>query len=162
MKSIVLTLLLMATPAAPALGEPGAPAPMPSAAKESSLTSQDPLMLQILHRQLTQRNGGITAAVRVGSGQSIELQLPDLDAEPTEDIKDALNPGPSADPLDGLKPAAGLVAAKGKPVPADGAQALKPAEQLDVIHASRKDWGESAKAGADRLPDAEAETAQAD
>ena len=160
MKTTILMMLLMATPAAPALGEPGAPASMPSASKESSLASQDPLMRQILHRQLTQRNGGITAAVRIASGQSIELQLQDLDAKPTDELKDALNSDPSRNPLAGLKPEAGLVAEQRQPVPADGS-AVKPTEQLNVIHKSRKDWGESAKIGADKLSDTE-ETASSE
>lgn len=61
----VLALLLMMT-ASSGWAEPHA-AP--------AVVSQDPLMRQILHRQLTQNNGGITAAVRVGSGQAVELHV---------------------------------------------------------------------------------------
>jgi hypothetical protein len=144
MKRTVLTVLLMAAAAAPALGAPSS-APVPaSPSKESALASQDPLMRQILHRQLTQRNGGITAAVRVATGQSIELQLPEIDPKPKEALKDALNSGPG-DPLSGLKPAAGLVEAQARAVPASAPRALKPAAQLKVIAKSRKDWGESGK-----------------
>ncbi|MCX5794328.1 MAG: hypothetical protein NTY77_02375 [Elusimicrobia bacterium] len=162
MKQTVLMVLLMAAPAAPALGEPGMSAPVPSSpSKESAMASQDPLMRQILHRQLTQRNGGITAAVRIASGQSIELQLPDVDSKPTEEFKDALNAVPSGDPLAGLKPEAGLVAAQAQPVPADASQARKPTAQLKVIDESRKDWGDAAKSELVKM-DPEAETEPAD
>jgi len=50
-----------------------------------SLVSQDPLMRQILHKQLTASNGGVITSVRVGSGQTVELP-------------------PSVDPLAPLKP----------------------------------------------------------
>jgi len=160
MKQAVLMALLMAAPAAPAVGEPGTPASMSSASKESSLASQDPLMRQILHRQLTQRNGGITAAVRIASGQSIELQLPDMDVKAPEELKDALNSNPSADPLSGLKPEAGLVADQGQAGAAKGA--VKPTAQLKVIDKSRKDWGEAKKNGAKKLPYAESELVSVD
>jgi hypothetical protein len=134
MKQAILMVLMMATPAAPALGESGTPAPMPSSAsKESAMASQDPLMRQILHRQLTQPNGGVTTAVRIASGQTIELQGPDADAQPAEELKDALNSGAPQDPLGGLKPEAGLTAVQDKPVPAGAAKAVKPAAQLKVI-----------------------------
>jgi hypothetical protein len=162
MKQTILMALLMAAPAAPALGEPATSAPVPSSpSKESAMASQDPLMRQILHRQLTQRNGGITAAVRIASGQSIELQLPDIDAKPAEELKDALNSDPSGDPLSGLKPAAGLVAGQETAGPADASQALTPTAQLKAIKKSRKDWGGAAKSSIVKM-DAEAETGSAD
>jgi hypothetical protein len=153
MKQTIMMVLLMATPAAPAMGNSGMPAPTPSASKVSALAraSQDPLTRQIIYQQLTKPNGGITAAVRIASGQSVALQLPDLDAKPAEELKDALNSGPG-DPLSGLKPAAGLITVKKLAVPANGSKALKPSEQLNVIHKSRKDWGEAGKAGTDKLP----------
>ena len=162
MKQTVLMVMLMATPAAPALGEPGPSSPVPvSPSKESAMASQDPLMRQILHRQLTQRNGGITAAVRIASGQSIEIKLPDVDAKPTEELKDALNSGSSGDPLAGLKPEAGLVARQKQPAAADGPKAAKPKAQLKVIEKSRKDWGDSGQAGIVNMDD-ETETGQDD
>ncbi len=39
--------------------------------------AQDPLMKQIMSRQLTQIAGGVTGAVRIGSGQAIPLSLID-------------------------------------------------------------------------------------
>ncbi|MBI5239359.1 MAG: hypothetical protein HY926_02720 [Elusimicrobia bacterium] len=147
MKQIILMALLAAMPAAPVLGGPAA-----SASKESALASQDPLMRQILHRQLTQRNGGITAAVRIASGQSIELQMPELDLKLSGDLKDALNSNPSEDALSGLKPEAGLAARDDKGAPAQET-AVKPTAQLKVIAKSRKDWGEGRKAAAKAMED---------
>ncbi len=51
--------------------------------------AHDPLMNQIMSRQLTQPAGGVTGAVRIGSGQAITLNL--------------------IDPLAPLKPVEGLV-----------------------------------------------------
>ena len=79
-------------------------------ASNTTLTN-DPLMKQIMSRQLTVPGGGVTGAVRIGSGQTITLSLIDpLSAVSGEPLKDAV-----ADPkaLAGLKPAAGLAA---KPV----------------------------------------------
>lgn len=71
--------------------------------------THDPLMKQILSKQLTTPGGGVTGAVRIGSGQAITLNLADPLA--AADLKDAV-----ADPkaLTGLKPAAGLAAKPGK------------------------------------------------
>jgi hypothetical protein len=147
MKAIILTALLAAAPAAPVFGGPVA-----SGSKESTLASQDPLMRQILHRQLTQRNGGITAAVRIASGQSIELQLSELDIKLSPELKDALNSNPAGDPLAGLKPEAGLAAREGKAGPAQET-AVKPTAQLKVIAKSRKDWGAGRKTAAKSAED---------
>lgn len=88
MKGLLAAALLLAALRAPA---------------ETTAVS-DPLMKQIMSRQLTQDNGGVTGAVRIGSGEAIVLSLADPLA-PAPDLKDAV-----ADPkaLDGLKPAAGL------------------------------------------------------
>jgi hypothetical protein len=59
----------------------------------SPMVANDPLMKQIMSHQLTQAAGGVTGAVRIGSGQAITLSL--------------------IDPLAPLKPVEGLV---GKPV----------------------------------------------
>lgn len=80
-----------------------------------SLVSQDPLMRQILLKQLTQTNGGITTAVRVASGQSVEL--------------------PAADPLSPLKSAV-PAAKKQKPAP----EVKKADEQAKAIQDGRKKW----------------------
>lgn len=96
----LLTLILLAA------------APLVSAETPSSMAGQDPLMRQILHRQLTQNNGGVTAAVRIATGQSIELHV----NEPitgVSDLKDApisAKLAAGGDPLASLKPAAGLMA----------------------------------------------------
>lgn len=63
MTGFIYAILLLAVSA---FSEPGAH-------NNPSLVSQDPLMRQILHKQVTQSNGGVTTAVRVGSGQSVEL-----------------------------------------------------------------------------------------
>lgn len=54
-----------------------------------SLVSQDPLMRQILHKQLTSSNGGVITAVRVGSGQSVEL------VDPLAPLKPVIKPAPA-------------------------------------------------------------------
>lgn len=46
---------------------------------QAALISNDPLMRQILRRQLTQENGGVTATARLGSGQAVELKLGPLE-----------------------------------------------------------------------------------
>lgn len=101
----------------------------------SALASQDPLMRQILHRQLTQNNGGVTAAVRVATGQSIELQVTYVPA----DLKDALtsHTAPSGDPLSGLKPIEGLVPAAGKTA-AKKKDVKAAAEQLNALQGKGK------------------------
>jgi hypothetical protein len=119
------------------------------------------LIRQILHRQLTQPNGGITTAVRIATGQSIELQGPDSNAAPAEELKDALNSASTEGALAGLKPEAGLVADQGQADPAEATNAVKPSAQLKVIEKSRKDWGDEARAGIVKMDD-EAETGQAD
>ena len=62
-----------------------------SAAAEvaSPMVTNDPLMKQIMSHQLTQAAGGVTGAVRIGSGPAITLSL--------------------IDPLAPLKPVEGLV-----------------------------------------------------
>lgn len=77
MKALLLTAAMLA-------------APLPSAAAMPAVIDQDPLMKQILSKQLTHPNGGVTAAVAVkGAANGISLEL--------------------ADPLAPLKPAEGLV-----------------------------------------------------
>lgn len=66
-----------------------------SAESAGTMVTNDPLMKQIMSRQLTQITGGVTGAVRIGSGQAITLSM--------------------IDPLAPLKPAEGLVE---KPAPA--------------------------------------------
>ena len=66
-------------------------------------TVGDPLTRLILSRQLTQADGGITGAVRIGSGQTIELKAV------TE--KEALS---GLAPVEGLKPAKSAAKAKAR------------------------------------------------
>ena len=84
--------------------------------------THDPLMKQILSKQLTTAGGGVTGAVRIGSGQAITLNL--ADPLTSADLKDAV-----ADPkaLSGLKPAAGLAA---KPVKAKARRKVRRDSEL--------------------------------
>jgi len=141
MKGMTLALLLMAAPAAPAFADAALPRPVPAAAsKASPMVSQDPLMRQILRRQITQRNGGITAAVRIASGQSIELQVPDLDLKVPAELKDALNAAAPADLSAGLRPVAGLLSASAQGAPAPDSELKKPIDQLKSVE-KKQSWG---------------------
>lgn len=107
-------------------------------AQTSAASAGDPLMKQIMSKQLTQNNGGVTGVVRIGSGQAISLSIvdplsPQLSGEP---LKDAV-----ADPkaLAGLKPAAGLVA---KPAKRAKTKARRADEQLRKLSREERkaDW----------------------
>lgn len=91
--------------------------------------SNDPLMKAILSRQLTATGGGVTGAVRIGSGQTIAIAA-----------EDALSP---------LKPAAGLAAEpedEAKPAKKAARKARKPvkkaSEQLERVAGDgrKADW----------------------
>ena len=93
-----------------------------AAAETSSPTvAHDPLMKQIMSRQLTLADGGVTGSTRLGSGQAITLSL--------------------VDPLAPLKPAEGLA-----PKPAVKAKARRKVrnvrEQLRKMSEDerRADW----------------------
>lgn len=91
----------------------------------SPMLSNDPLMRQIMSRQLTQTTGGVTGAVRIGSGQSIALSF--------------------IDPLAPLKPADGLVEkpVAEKPAPAKSSRKTRRAdEQLRKMSEDKRaaDW----------------------
>lgn len=92
-----------------------------SAAAEvhSPIVTNDPLMKQILSRQLTQVAGGVTGAVRIGSGQAITLSL--------------------IDPLAPLKPAEGLVA---KPVKMKAPRKINDQQLLKKLSDEKRaaDW----------------------
>ncbi|MDP3544097.1 MAG: hypothetical protein Q8T11_16645 [Elusimicrobiota bacterium] len=67
-------------------------AALPAAAEVSSpMVTQDPLMRQIMSRQLTLPSGGVTGSTRLGSGQAIEIKVTD----PLAPLK----------PVEGLAPA---------------------------------------------------------
>lgn len=88
-----------------------------SAEVTAPTVTHDPLMRQIMSRQLTQDSGGVTGAVRIGSGQTITLQV--------------------IDPLAPLKPAPGLVA---KPAKAKPARKIRRAdEQLKKMSGEKRD-----------------------
>ena len=93
-----------------------------SAASEvtSPTVTHDPLMRQIMSRQLTLPDGGVTGSTRLGSGQAITLSL--------------------IDPLAPLKPAEGLVE---KPVKAKARRKARNAgEQLKKMSDEKRaaDW----------------------
>ncbi len=96
-------------------------AALPAAAEvKSPMVAHDPLMSQIMSRQLTLAAGGVTGAVRIGSGQAITLSL--------------------IDPLAPLQPVEGLVA---KPVKAKAARKVRRAdEQLKKMSDEKRaaDW----------------------
>lgn len=98
MKALLLTAAMLA-------------AALPCAAAMPAAIDQDPLMRQILSKQLTHPNGGVTAAVAVkGAANGISLEL--------------------ADPLAPLQPAEGLVERPAAQVPAKKGKA-KPARRAD-------------------------------
>lgn len=91
-----------------------------SAEVSSPMVANDPLMKQIMSRQLTQATGGVTGAVRIGSGQAITLSM--------------------IDPLAPLKPVEGLVE---KPVKAKaGRKARRADDQLKKMSEEKRaaDW----------------------
>jgi hypothetical protein len=72
------------------------------------MLGSDPLSRQILSKT-AQENGGVTAAVRVGSGQVISLQLADVTATAPLAVA-ATNPAAALKTADGLKPKAAKTA----------------------------------------------------
>ena len=113
-------------------------AALPAIAEVANPTlTHDPLMKQIMSKQLTMPDGGVTGAVRIGSGQAITLNLVDPLTTAAEPLKDAV-----ADPkaLTGLKPVEGLVV---KPAKAKARRKIHRAdEQLKKFsHDERRaDW----------------------
>lgn len=142
----VLLLAWAAFAALPCFAEnsKGPSSSLSAAQGNPALVSQDPLMQQMRRRQLTQPNGGVTAVVRIASGQVIELKLVDLDIEPVSGPKDGLSPGAAApNALRGLDPHPGLADREGK-----NSRKNRPikraSEQLKVLEdeGTRQDWGE--------------------
>ena len=119
MKIAVMTAALM-------LAALGARAEMPQ------MLGTDPLSRQILTKT-AQANGGVTAAVRVGTGQSIELKLTDVSSTP---FAAKMAPAATAAYL-ALNPAPGLAP---KPAKAKAKKAPKRAvDQLKHVSAA-KSW----------------------
>ena len=114
MKIAVMTAALM-------LGALGARAEMPQ------MLGSDPLSREILTKT-AQVNGGVTAAVRVGSGQTIELTIAEATATTGAPITVKMAPAATAAYL-ALNPAAGLVPklakAKAKKAPKRAVDQLK-------------------------------------
>lgn len=77
------------------------------------MLGSDPLSRQILSKT-AQANGGVTAAVRVGSGQVIALQLADASAvAPAAALAaPATSPAAALKPAEGLKPKAAKAKSK--------------------------------------------------
>lgn len=97
----------------------------------------DPLTKQILAKA-AQDNGGVTAAVRLGTGQTIELKLADISSAPAPAT---LAPAATT-PLLQLSPAEGLTAkAEAKPKAKKVARAAS-AQLKHVSTKAGKDWGE--------------------
>ena len=92
MKNAILTAL-----AAAVLGA------VPARAEMVQMLGNDPLTRQILTKT-EQANGGVTAAVRLGSGQTVELKLADISSAP---FAAPMAPAASS-PLEALKIADGL------------------------------------------------------
>lgn len=89
------------------------------------MLGSDPLTRQILTKT-AQENGGVTAAVRVASGQAIALQIADVSSAPFAAPLAAAAKNADA----ALKPADGLVQK-----PAKAEKAKKPAKRaVDQLH----------------------------
>lgn len=81
MKTGLLTMILTLAALNAAAEAPAAP-----------MAEHDPLMRQIMSKQLTQSNGGVTGAVRIASGQTISLNIvdPPSISISTESLRDAV------------------------------------------------------------------------
>lgn len=132
MKALLLVLALLTL--LPARGR------AESAVPSGVAVSQDPLAEQIRRRELVEPNGGITAVVRLGSGQVIPLQIVNLDMQP---LSGALPKTPADEKaaLAALKPQSGLLPAtraasrrKGKPVKAADKQ---------LRHIQKNSWSDA-------------------
>jgi hypothetical protein len=120
MKKAVMAAALM-------FGALGARAEMPQ------MIGNDPLSRQILMKT-AQANGGVTAAVRVGSGQTIQLQIADVSSTA---FSTQMAPPASSASL-ALKPAAGLAP---KPAKVKAKKAPRRAvDQLRRVSKTVKNW----------------------
>lgn len=107
-------------------------------AETAPTTVQDPLMKQIMSRQLTQQNGGVTGVVRIGSGEAISLSIVDplTPVSAPADLKDAVK---DETVLRGLKVADGLTV---KPAKQRRRKARNAGEQLHKLgdEGRKADW----------------------
>jgi hypothetical protein len=122
-------ILLTATLALAAFG------PASSARAESfpQILGNDPLTRQILAKT-AQDNGGVSAAVRVGSGQIVLLNPADIAAGAARAV--ALAPAATSASVE-IKPAAGLAVKKAK---TKGRPIRRAVDQLKRASAVRKAW----------------------
>lgn len=97
-----------------------------AAVPEETTMGHDPLMRRIMSEQLTQSNGGLTGAVRIGSGESITL---------TGEHPTVIDPPPP------LKPASGLAVKPAKARPRQKSP-RRADEQLKALSTAerRADW----------------------
>ena len=110
MKTMLMTLTLLLGALGLCSAEISLHGSIPAA--NNPFPEPDPLTRQIMHRNMTQANGGVTAAVRIASGQSIELKVVELYLGAPADAKaPAAAAQPAANPLGGLDTASGLKAA---------------------------------------------------
>ena len=103
-------------------------------ARAEILLGTDPLSRQIMTKT-SQENGGVTAAVRVGTGQTIELKLDDMSSAP---FPAQMAPA-SSSPVLPLKPAAGLAPKSSRTKKKAPRRAV---DQLKHVSASDKSWGD--------------------
>lgn len=125
MKIAVMTAALL-------LAALGARAEMPQ------MLGNDPLSRQILTKT-AQENGGVTAAVRVGTGQTIELKLIEANASTSANPFTVKMAPAATDAYLQLKPAAGLVA---KPAKAKAKKEKAPKHAVDQLKkvSAAKSW----------------------
>ncbi len=97
---------------------------------QSAIVSQDPLMRQILHRQLTRKNGGVTSVVRLATGQVIALKVVELNGQPIQGRAQAADPG-KITPY-GLKTHPNLIKAE-KKVSVPTKKAIKAGKQVKIL-----------------------------
>lgn len=103
----------------------------PAGQNQAFVSGQDPLMRQIMHRHMTRADGGITAVVRVATGQSIKLQVIDLGTMSLLGGQRALTePADGATPS--LRPAKELLPKKEKSSPKKR-KVTRAAEQLKTL-----------------------------
>lgn len=141
MKNALGALLLVL---AAATARPCSAAPKQAEARAFSTAAafpsgEDLLMKQIRTRALTQPDGGVTAFVKVATGQSIRIAAIGLDTMSVSGLANAAAAA-SAQSLSGLKPQGAL--APSKSPKAKARPVKKAAAQLRAIKEFDQDWGE--------------------
>lgn len=135
----VWLVLLAAALAAPARADETRAAQRAAASNGSAAVGQDPLTRQILRRQLLHPNGGVETVVRLGSGEALKLQSPELgtagDVIPRSGT--IVRRKASQNALSGLKAHPDLLKARRGPG-ASGKTIKKAPEQLEHIERTRQ------------------------